>query len=111
MNLIELGANLPTPLVNWRGFGNPTMIDLNALTGDEVTPESSVFEPVVKLVDAVFQLQQEKNAERIAEDKEPIEFIDRTLETEGGKLHYVYTIKVEINAQTALNSIVNPIEN
>lgn len=111
MNLNDLGAKLPELTITWRGFGQPTLIDLNRLTGDEVTPESPCLEPVVKLLEGLFQLQQTMNAERMEQDKPALHVIARTVEVSANNNPmYVYTLNVEINAQAALNNLVDPTE-
>ncbi|BAU09701.1 hypothetical protein LEP3755_01740 [Leptolyngbya sp. NIES-3755] len=111
MNLAELGAKLPDQTIQWRGFGSPTLIDLNALTGEVITPESVFLESIAKLLEGIFQLQVDVNADRAAENKPPIAFVDRDVEVSAtGNPVYVYTVRVEVNTQGALNNLVNPLE-
>lgn len=107
MNFAALGNQLPDNSVVWNGFGNPTTINLNNLTGDTITPESPVLEAMAKLMQGLYQLQQETNAVRATQKKPAIDIVERKVEVSAnGNPLYIYSLNVEINAVAALNNVV-----
>jgi hypothetical protein len=110
ITITRLAQNLPAQSTTWDGFGQPLMLNTNAITGDENTPDSGALETMAKLLDGLYKTQKAINADRVAMRLEPINIISKVSEFDPPteKTFVVFTVSVEVNLQTALNNIIDP---
>lgn len=110
MNLAQLTAKLPADSIVWAGFGQPTEINLNVVTGDEVTPESNALESLIKLLDAAFRTQNDLNVERARDGLPALNMVGRDVSVDdNGNPVFTYSLSAKIDSNAALNNVSAPV--
>ncbi|KAM3091749.1 hypothetical protein ACKFKF_32660 [Phormidesmis sp. 146-12] len=107
INFAGLDQVLPDETMTWRGFGEPVMLNLNRLTGDALTPESSVIEAMGKLLNSLHQLQTQLNEQRQQADQPLLTSFSKvvTVNANGNPIVKL-GIELEIDLEASLNNLV-----
>jgi hypothetical protein len=108
-----LTESMPPEALRWEGFSTPLFLNLNAITGDELTPESSPLEALGRLLDALHQLQNQINQTRATQfpPLPPIQLVTKMIDgNANGNPVFSWTLSIEVDAAQSLNAPVNPLQ-
>jgi len=110
ITITRLAQSLPDQSTTWAGFGQPLLLDTNAITGDANTPDSGALEVMAKLLDALHKTQKAINVIRATTQLEPIAVISKVSEYDPAteKTFVTYTTSFEVNLEEALDNIIDP---
>lgn len=112
MILQNVADNLPAESIVWAGFGTPTEINLNAVTGDEITPESTALEPLIKLLNAAYKAQIGLNEQRDRDGLPALDMVKRAVTVDDNDNPvFTYSLSAKIDSAAALNNVSAPIVN
>lgn len=110
MNIQAIADKLADESIVWAGFGQPTQVNLNLVTGDEVTPESSALEPLIKLLNAAYLAQVDLNVERARDGLPALNMVGRDVSVDdNGNPVFTYSLSAKIDSNAALNNVSAPV--
>jgi hypothetical protein len=112
LNFDNLAILLPPNVVEYVG-NSQLKLNLSQLTqDDDLTPASSVVQPIVQLLNALCHLTAATNLERSNQDPPlpPISFASKALVGTVDAPAYRFTIDVRVNPEVFLENLIDPSE-
>ncbi|NES22073.1 MAG: hypothetical protein F6K41_24905 [Symploca sp. SIO3E6] len=107
LTFTDLLEKLPPDSVEFVG-DNQFKLNLTQITGEELGFDSSVVEPITKLLDALVKLTQSINDEKLMNDEDSIKFASKDIVGTPEKPMYEYIVRVDVNPNSFLENLVDP---
>ncbi|MFK0732082.1 MAG: hypothetical protein ACFKPT_13870 [Gloeotrichia echinulata GP01] len=104
-----LQDKLPAGSIEFVG-NNQVKINMNMVTGNNLTLESSIIEGIVKLLNGLSMLTDAINAQLIASNSPPIQFASQELVGTPAQPEYRFEVKADVDTSLFLVNIKDPTE-
>lgn len=89
---------------------NQVKLNLNQVTGDNLTLESSVVEGTVKFLTGLANLTEQINASLVEQNMPPIQFVTQSLTGTPAQPEYEFTVRVSVNTAQFIENLKDPTE-
>ncbi|BDA68211.1 hypothetical protein CAL7716_023770 [Calothrix sp. PCC 7716] len=107
----RLATQLPAGSIEFVG-NNQVKINCSILTGDNINLSSSIVEALAKLLRGAATLNDEINNERQQQGKQPINFVEQTINAYGDSQNQStlmsFTCSIQVNTGSYIENLIDP---
>lgn len=107
----RLATHLPAGSIEFVG-NNQVKINCSALTGDNIDLSSSFVEALAKLLRGAAILNDEINNERQQQGKQPINFVEQSIQSYGDSQKQIasmtFSCSIQVNTSSYIENLVDP---